>query len=59
MATDPTSAELMGQLAQAQYTAGRIEDAVKTLESIGKQYPEYADQIQSTIKQLRAEAAKK
>jgi tetratricopeptide (TPR) repeat protein len=59
LAADPTSAELMGQLAQAQYTAGRIEDAVKTLESIGEQYPEYADQIQATIKQLRAEATKK
>lgn len=54
-----TSPQLLSKLAQAQYAAGLIDDSIESLRSIEKAYPEYSDQIETTIKKLQAETAKK
>ena len=56
---NPKDANARLQLAQAQYAAKMIGDAVTTLQGIATDFPDYADQANQAIKQLQAEAAKK
>jgi tetratricopeptide (TPR) repeat protein len=53
IAADPTNLQLKSQLAQTQYTAGMISDAIVTLRSIEKDHPEMKDQIEAAIKQVQ------
>ena len=50
---DPADVNLRAQLAQTQYAAGRISDAIDTLRSIEKDKPELKDQIETAIKQIQ------
>jgi O-antigen ligase/Flp pilus assembly protein TadD len=53
--TDSTdSIDIRVKLAQTEYTAGLIKDAVATLQSIAKDHPEYQSQIDSAVKQVQA-----
>ncbi|MEI6304738.1 MAG: O-antigen ligase family protein [Candidatus Taylorbacteria bacterium] len=52
-AASPKDIDTLGLLAQTQYTAGLKDAAVKTLESIAAEKPEYKVQIDATIKQIR------
>ncbi|MEI6396962.1 MAG: O-antigen ligase family protein [Candidatus Taylorbacteria bacterium] len=47
------SIQLRAQLAQTQYTAGLKSDAIDTLRAIEKDYPEYTDNIEQAIKQMK------
>ncbi|MEN9913137.1 MAG: hypothetical protein RLY66_545 [Candidatus Parcubacteria bacterium] len=53
VAADPKSVELRAQMAQVQQLAGMTWAAEQTLLSIIKDYPEYKDQIDAAIKQMK------
>jgi tetratricopeptide (TPR) repeat protein/O-antigen ligase len=50
---NPTDVNTRAQLAQIQYTAGQISEAVATLRSIEVDRPELKDQIEAAIKQAQ------
>lgn len=53
-ASDPSNAQLMGELAQVEYAAGMKTQAIATLNAIAAAHPEYKDSIDSAIKQIQA-----
>jgi type IV pilus assembly protein PilF len=55
---DPTNLQNAAGLAQAQYTAGQVTNAVATLRNIiEKNHPELKDQVEATVKQLQSAPA--
>lgn len=54
-ATASTSVDARLQLVQAQYMAKRKEDAIATLRTLAKDFPEYAEDVNKSIKQIQAE----
>ena len=55
---NPKDANARLRLAQAQYGAKMINDAITTLQGIATDFPDYADQANQAVKQLQAELAK-
>ncbi len=53
VAKDPTNVQLRAQLAQSQYAAGMISQAIQTMRGIEKDHPELKDQIESAILQVQ------
>lgn len=49
----PTDVNAKATLSQAQFAAGRVSAAVKTMQSIVKDHPEYTDQVEAAIKQMQ------
>ncbi len=52
--TSTKDVNLMGSLAQLQYTAGLKDAAVRTLQSILVDHPEYKNQVDGAVKQIRS-----
>ncbi len=50
---DPANIEIRAQLAQMQYTAGMVSQAIQTLRDIEKTNPELKDKIEAAIKQVQ------
>jgi len=50
---DNTNLQEISMLAQTQYTAGLKSDAAQTLRDIEKNHPEYTDNIEQAIKQMK------
>lgn len=50
---DPGNVQLQGTLAQVQYQAGLINQAIETLRAIAKEHPEYKSGIDAAIKQMQ------
>ncbi len=53
IAADSSNIQIKAMLAQTQYSAGMKDEAVKTLKDVEKDYPEYTDQIEQAIKQMK------
>jgi tetratricopeptide (TPR) repeat protein len=53
LAADPGNVQLTSQLAQTQYTAGMITQAIATMRGIEAAHPEYKDSIEAAIKQIQ------
>ena len=49
---NPADVNLRVRLAQVQYAAGRIQDAVATFRAIAKDYPEYKQQVDAAIGEI-------
>ena len=52
--TDPKNVQLRVQLSQVYYQANMIWLATETMMAIGKDFPEYKDQVEAAIKQIQA-----